>query len=68
MLFRNSGDGSFTDAALLAGVAYDADGQEEAGMGVYFGDFDNDGDADLHVTNFFRETNTLYRNESSGWR
>ena len=66
VLFRNNGDGSFTDAALLAGVAYNADGQEEASMGVHLGDFDNDGDADLYVTNFFRETNTLYRNEGSG--
>ena len=66
LLFRNNGDGGFTDAALLAGVAYNADGDEEAGMGVDFGDVDNDGDADLIVTNFFAETNTLYRNDGNG--
>ena len=66
LLFRNNGNGNFTDAALLAGVAFNADGDEEAGMGVDFGDFDNDGDADLIVTNFFAETNTLYRNDGNG--
>ena len=35
-------------------------------MGVDFGDVDNDGDADLIVTNFFAETNTLYRNDGNG--
>ncbi len=63
VLFANNGDGTFTDVALLAGVAYNAEGEEEAGMGVDFGDFDNDGDPDLYVTNFFRETNTLYKND-----
>ena len=35
-------------------------------MGVDAGDYDNDGDYDLYVTHFFRETNTLYRNEGGG--
>ena len=62
VLFNNKGDGTFEDVALISGVAYSSDGDEEAGMGVDFGDFDNDGDDDLYVTNFFRESNTLYRN------
>ena len=66
VLFRNEGDGTFKDVALLAGVAYNGDGDEEAGMGVDFGDYDNDGDPDLYVTNFFRETNTLYRSDGDG--
>ena len=45
------------------GVAYNGDGDVEAGMGVDFGDYDQDGDPDLYVTHFFTETNTLYRNE-----
>lgn len=63
VLFSNQADGTFEDVALLSGLAYNGDGDEEAGMGVDFGDYDNDGDQDLYVTNFFRESNTLYRND-----
>ena len=63
VLFQNQGDGTFRDVALIAGVAYNGDGDVEAGMGADFGDYDSDGDPDLYVTHFFTETNTLYRNE-----
>ena len=63
VLFQNQGDGTFQDVALIAGVAYNGDGDVEAGMGADFGDYDQDGDYDLYVTHFFTETNTLYRNE-----
>ena len=66
LLFRNRGDGTFGESGLVSGVAYSGDGDEEAGMGVDSGDFDGDGDPDLYVTNFFRESNTLYRNEGGG--
>jgi len=65
MLFQNEGDGTFTEVGLFAGVAFNGDGDEEAGMGVDAGDYDNDGDPDLHVAHFFSETNTLYRNEGN---
>ena len=35
-------------------------------MGVDFGDYDNDGDLDLIVTNFSEDYNTLYRNDGQG--
>ena len=35
-------------------------------MGVDAGDYDDDGDIDFYVTNFYRETNTLYRNNGNG--
>ena len=63
VLFHNNGDGTFIDVALIAGVAYNGDGDTEAGMGVDSGDYDNDGDPDIYVTHFFTETNTLYRKE-----
>ena len=65
-LFRNNGDKTFTEMALLAGIALSADGSEQAGMGVDFGDYDNDGWLDLVVTNFSDDYNTLYRNEGGG--
>ena len=65
VLFYNKGDGTFKDVALLAGVAYNADGDTEAVWGVDFADYDNDGDPDLWLTHFFSETNTLYRNEGT---
>ncbi|MEM6701910.1 MAG: VCBS repeat-containing protein [Acidobacteriota bacterium] len=53
------------DLSLLSGVAVNADGKSEAGMGVAVLDSDGDGDADLAVTNFDVETNTLYRNDGA---
>ena len=65
-LFQNNGDGTFGEIALLAGIALSADGKEQAGMGVDFGDFDNDSQMDLVVTNFSDDYNTLYRNVGDG--
>jgi hypothetical protein len=61
-LYRNNGDGTFTEIGLSAGVAVDEDGREQASMGVDFGDYDGDGRLDLYVTNFSDEANALYRN------
>lgn len=55
--------GTFVETALLAGVAYSADGEPEAGMGTDAADYDNDADQDLIVTNYQWESNRLYRNE-----
>lgn len=62
----NQGDGTFVDDALMAGSAYNADGEAEAGMGVTAGDFDEDGDEDLFVTHLTLESNTLYLNNGRG--
>jgi hypothetical protein len=65
-LWINRGNGTFTDEALLAGVALTADGGPEGSMGVAVGDPDNDGDLDIFVTNITRETHAFYRNLGSG--
>jgi len=66
-LFRNRGDGFFEEVALLAGVSYNDMGKEEAGMGTAFGDYDNDGQIDLTVSNFQTETNTVYHNRGNNF-
>ena len=64
-LYRNDGE-HFVENALEAGLAYNGQGQPEAGMGIAVADYDHDEDVDLLVTNFSRESNTLYRNEGRG--
>ncbi|PYT16962.1 MAG: hypothetical protein DMF51_03440 [Acidobacteria bacterium] len=62
MLYRNDGNGRFTDVTLLAGVCCSEDGKPQSGMGVDAGDLDGDGWQDLFVTNLSNETNEFYRN------
>jgi hypothetical protein len=66
-LFHNNGDGTFTDKALVTGVALSGDGREQAGMGVDAGDYNGDGFLDLIVTNFSHDYNTLYQNHAQGY-
>ena len=54
-LYRNRGDGTFADVTRASRV-----GDSGYGMGVAVGDYDNDGDVDMYVTNF--GPNVLYRN------
>jgi enediyne biosynthesis protein E4 len=61
-LYRNKGDGTFTDLAYSAGAGYDKNGKARAGMGIEFTDFDGDGLPDIFVTNFSEEFDGLFRN------
>ena len=65
-LWRNHGGNTFRNSALLAGVAVSGDGRPEGSMGVDAGDFDNDGDEDLVVTNLFGQGTVLYVNDGAG--
>ncbi len=65
-LYRNVGSGRFVDIGPFAGAAYNEHGVAEGGMGVDFGDYNNDGSLDIFVTNYAYETNTLYHNTSDG--
>ena len=60
VLYRNKGDGTFTDATREAGLQRNYG----YGMGCLAADVDNDGDTDLYLTNFGR--NQLYRNNGDG--
>jgi len=65
-LWINQRNGTFRNTGLLSGTALSAHGKAKAGMGVDAGDFDNDGDEDLFVTNLTGEGNDLYMNDGSG--
>jgi len=65
-LYHNNGDGTFTEVGELSGVAFNEHAVAESGMGVDMGDYDNDGDLDIVVTNYQGETNTLYQNDGTG--
>jgi hypothetical protein len=61
-LYRNEGDGTFTDVGPWSGAAFSADGAAQAGMGVDAADCDGDGLPEIIVTNFARDHCTLYHN------
>jgi enediyne biosynthesis protein E4 len=65
-LLHNNGDGTFTDVALQANVAYDEDGKAVAGMGTDFRDIDNDGLPDIFLTAMYGDNFPLYRNAGKG--
>ncbi len=65
-LWINKRDGTFENAALLAGVALPVTGKAEASMGVDAGDFDDDGDEDLFITELTSEGSNLFVNDGSG--
>ena len=66
-LYRNNKDGTFTDVAITAGVAYNSEGRATASMGIASGDYDNDGVQDIFVTNFSLEVNSLFHNDNNGF-
>ena len=60
-LYRNNGDGTFTDVTKTAGI-YNTTGK---GLGVVWADYNNDGAADIYVANDSTE-NLFYRNNGDG--
>lgn len=66
-LFVNNNGEGFLDRARPAGVAFSQDGRPEAGMGVAFGDVNQDGVHDLVVTNFSGEPTQLYFGTGNGF-
>jgi len=62
-LYRNDGNGKFTDIGLESGTAVSADGSEQGSMGIALGDYNHTGLQSLYVTNFADEYNILYLNQ-----
>lgn len=64
-LYKNNGNGTFTDVALSAGVAFSDAGTPRAGMGTDAADYDGSGRQSLIVGNFTNESMALYHNEGN---
>jgi enediyne biosynthesis protein E4 len=62
-LYENKGDGTFAERGVEAGVAYNADGRLQSGMGVAIADVDGDGFLDIAKTNFSGDLPSLFLNE-----
>jgi hypothetical protein len=66
IMFKNNHDGTFEDISVMGGVAYNEDGQEQAGMGIGVADYDMDGWLDIFKTHFQDDTCILYHNNQDG--
>jgi enediyne biosynthesis protein E4 len=62
-LYKNEGNGKFSEIGLESGTAVDEDGSEQASMGIAIGDYNHTGRPSLYITNFADEYNVLYRND-----
>jgi hypothetical protein len=65
-LYRNNGNGTFSDMGVSAGVAFSEAGAARAGMGVDAADYDGSGRPSLVIGNFSNEMMSLYHNEGTG--
>jgi hypothetical protein len=64
-VYRNRGNGTFEEIGMLAGLATNGNGQEQAYMGMAVGDYDHDGRADFFFTTFSDDSYTLQRNNGN---
>ncbi len=65
-LYRNEGDGTFSEHGLAAGIAFGEDGKARGAMGVDAADYDRSGRPHLLVGNFANEMLNLFHNEGNG--
>jgi enediyne biosynthesis protein E4 len=63
LLFHNLHNGTFEERGAEAGVAFNADGALQAGMGIAVADYDGDGLLDIAKTNFSGDLTSLYHND-----
>jgi len=66
ILYHNRRNGTFEDAGISSGLAYNEDGEAQAGMGVAATDYDHDGFLDVVKTNFSDDSPNLYHNNGDG--
>ncbi|HEX5323390.1 MAG TPA: CRTAC1 family protein [Capsulimonadaceae bacterium] len=63
---KSAGSIKFDNLGAASGVGYSSDGSPQAGMGIDWGDYDDDGKLDLAVTTFENQTKPIYRQEDAG--
>jgi hypothetical protein len=66
-LYRNNHNGAFTNVATTSGMAFTEDGNAMAGMCISLGDYDNDGNLDLFITDFQMMADHLWHNNGKGY-
>ncbi len=59
-LFENDGTGKFEEVGLIAGLAYDVQGDDQGSMGIDCGDYDNDGLLDFYQTSYAEELRIVH--------
>jgi len=64
-LYKNEGNGKFSEIGLESGTAVNEDGAEQASMGVAIGDYNHTGRPSLYITNFVNENSLLFRNDGN---
>lgn len=64
-LYRNNGNGTFTELAANSGTAFSRDGNEQANMGIAVGDYNHTGRESIFVSHFSEDYGTLWRNDGN---
>jgi hypothetical protein len=62
-LYHNNHNGTFSDEAMVGGIALNSEGRALGSMGVTWGDYDHSGRLSMFITEFADQPNTLYRNQ-----
>ena len=67
LLYKNNGDGTFTETGTALGMAYGENGEARAGMGIDAGVVDSSGNTSIFIGNFSSEMIGVYTYSSKGW-
>ncbi|HEU0178096.1 MAG TPA: CRTAC1 family protein [Blastocatellia bacterium] len=66
-LYRNNHNGTFTEAAMITGMALGSNGETMAAMCLSMGDYDNDGRLDLYISDYQDAPDRVWRNDGKGF-